>query len=687
MNIKFTTKRLLVATMAAVATFSAINTNAQEVTNGNWYELTLAGTGNYATDANWYNTTSAKAGFVPAFGFFEWANISSVAGAHATVNSDIPGIVVNGNASNPMSLYVGYNTGDSGELTLSSGGILSVERESARTNADTSADNNNQNDAGWIVIGRQGTGVLNMNGGTLNGLPDVSGDQQDTWMMVGSFDGGGTGTLNMTSGTINMGDTSDPANAARLYIGRGAVQGGGTGTMNMTGGTINTGRFLSFGTGASHAHISGGTINTNDLFWTNQMTITGPNASINTNTITITDIATVNHVVTAGGGSAINVADSGSIAGTLNVDVSAAPASIGDSWTIINNTGAAVLGGGFTTVTSNSSIAGTAVRVNNAGGDGNDVVATLEKTLTLNINRDTGAATVVDINGGIEIAAYQILSASGGILSGNFNALGAGFDTVTVGVNEIVETNLTGNKTFGVGESFNLGNVFGKPLPVGQSVSIDTVELNYLDSADNIMKSANVAVEGTSNSVKLIVNKSTGEMTIVSDVAKDFDIAAYGIKSESGSLVAANAVSLDDAFDSGASNANAISESLLEGGVTLVSLSETSLGDAFDVAGTEDLVLELVIDGEGTARGNFVQDGSSLVDQADLDYVMANFDTLGLEALAAVRNNFGQVSEETRVITGIVEYDAGIVAAIPEPTTFALLGLSSFLLTSRRKNA
>ena len=72
-------------------------------------------------------------------------------------------------------------------------------------------------------------------------------------------------------------------------------------------------------------------------------------------------------------------------------------------------------------------------------------------------------------------------------------------------------------------------------------------------------------------------------------------------------------------------NANAISESKLDGGVELVSMSENSLGNIFDTAGTEDLVLELVIAGEGLTKGNFVQDGDSMVNQADLDWVMAHF--------------------------------------------------------------
>ena len=103
--------------------------------------------------------------------------------------------------------------------------------------------------------------------------------------------------------------------------------------------------------------------------------------------------------------------------------------------------------------------------------------------------------------------------------------------------------------------------------------------------------------------------------------------------------------------------------------------------------GEQDLVAEILIAGEGTTKGNFVQDGDSLVNQADLDYVMANFDELGLEALFLVRNNFGSVSEEQRIMQIAVNYASGGVVAIPEPTTFALLGLSSMLLTTRRKKA
>ena len=58
---------------------------------------------------------------------------------------------------------------------------------------------------------------------------------------------------------------------------------------------------------------------------------------------------------------------------------------------------------------------------------------------------------------------------------------------------------------------------------------------------------------------------------------------------------------------------------------------------------------------------------------------------VGLEELALVRNNFNSVSEEARILTIAAEYVTTGVASIPEPTTFALLGLSSMFLTARRK--
>lgn len=697
MKMKFSTKSLLVASMASIAAFSAINANAQAVTNGNWYELRFDETsGNWNNDDNWDNiTNTSSSGFAPSYGFFEWANVSSSTGvAHATVNNNIPGIVVDGLESNPMSLYVGYNAGDQGVVTINSGGTLAVEFESARVNNDTSADNNNQNDAGWIVFGRQGKGTLNMNGGTLIGRSDITGDQGDSWMMVGSFDGG-TGVMNMTSGTVQLGDTSSTDNTARFYIGRGNDPAtGGKGTLNMSGGTIDVGSFRSFGAGDTHSHFSGtATLKTNELWTVRNTTITGHQVSITTGSLNLDTGSTTNVVVTANGASAINASGAINVNGTVNVDLTNAGASVGDSWMLVNNTGT-----GQATIGANAVVntvgaaAGTMIRVNTQGGDGNDLVGVLDKALTLTVNRDTGSATITDVLGGVKMGAYRIGSGANGINGANLNPLGGDFDLITATPGEIVETQFTGSKTFSAGESANLGNIFAKPLPVGQTISTDNLTFQYLDPATNQLLDGIIEVSGSRNNLVLTVNKSTGEVTVTSDITKDIKIAGWGIKSSSGSLEAGNRQTLHADLDDGANSDTALSQSKFEDGVVISAMSTTSLGNIFDLSGEEDLEFEFVLVGEdgaaGEANGNFVQDGNSVVDGADLQEVADTFDEPNaLERLFAVRNNINTVSEETRIIQGVIVYDSGVVASIPEPTTFALLGMTSLVLASRRKRA
>lgn len=149
--------------------------------------------------------------------------------------------------------------------------VVRLAPNEARLNAGQSGE------AQWLVIGDNASGELTLNGGTLN----VSG-VGDSWTIIayGPSDVGiltinsgtmttnnrvyvgfqGTGTLNMNGGTLNVGDGASDT----FGIGYGEGFTTGKGTVNLAGGTINVAGTLTMSSPAGcvgKLNITGGTMN------------------------------------------------------------------------------------------------------------------------------------------------------------------------------------------------------------------------------------------------------------------------------------------------------------------------------------------------------------------------------------------------------------------------------------------
>ena len=178
-------------------------------------------------------------------------------------------------------LYIGNeNAGASGTYTLSGAGSLSVANE--------------------VVVGREsGTGVLNVNGGTITTTGNGN-------MYIGRRNG--TGTLNQTAGVISVikefgvGTRDDNkigigtynlsggslAATNNIFIGK---ELGSSGTMTMTGGTMSTSDKLQIGhnQGTGVLTQSGGTVNVQ-----NEVYIGNENSGSSVGTYTLSGSAELN---------------------------------------------------------------------------------------------------------------------------------------------------------------------------------------------------------------------------------------------------------------------------------------------------------------------------------------------------------------------------------------------------------
>ncbi len=221
-------------------------------------------------------------------------------------------------------MIVGHNNGTG--TVVQSGGSISVNNELYIGNENASASGTYTlsgtgalNVANEVVVGREsGTGILNVNGGTLT----TSGNGN---MYIGRRNG--TGTLNQSNGVIivnrefGVGTRDDNkigtgtynlsggslSAANNIFIGK---EQGSSGTMDMTGGTMSTSDKLQIGHNQATGVLtqSGGTINVqNEVFIGNENNA----SSVGTYTLSGTGVLNVGNEVIVG-------RDNGT--GTFNLD-------------------------------------------------------------------------------------------------------------------------------------------------------------------------------------------------------------------------------------------------------------------------------------------------------------------------------------------------------------------------------
>lgn len=370
-----------------------------------------------------------------------------------------------------------------------------------------------------------------------------------------------------------------------------------------------------------------------------------------------------------------------------------------------------------------------------AGGNGQQLVLGLQNVLTLTVDADSGAASIVSPSGDtINITSYGIASAGGQLNPAGWTS----FDSQNISTFDAVGPQDANNldelagpidaSTQGSAPIDSLGESIGSPFAAGQPFGVvPDLTFEYTTTDNEIVQGA-VVLTGLDavNNLLLTVDPSTGMGELKNSSNTTLELKGYTIFSDSDSLQPGNGnwLSLDDqnVDQTGAGGADGY---VLEANATTDSLSELipdsldpskeertltlspgesySMGGLFNTSGTQDLSLQFVLEVQGL-DGDY--NGDSTVNIADYTVWRDNLgsnavlpgDTTPGDVSAADyqvwKDNFGMSGSGggLEVFDGVVQYGtvptgalAG-VQAIPEPATwFSLLcGLVGLLFYRRR---
>jgi hypothetical protein len=345
----------------------------------------------------------------------------------------------------------------------------------------------------------------------------------------------------------------------------------------------------------------------------------------------------------------------------------------------------------------------------------------IQQMPVLNVNRDTGAATISNPGTtGVPLDGYTIGSALGGLSSANWQSLednpgvaGAGWFEGDTTANRLSEVRSSGTSTLAGPGSWSLGNIFQPQPPTQFGVSPDDVTFQYNDpeTQSTVTGTVNYTGIGLINNLALFVDPATGNVKIRNTSPFNVQIDGYTISSASGALNSNPTLwtSLQDQpgaapnWFEGFLTDNRVSEVMSTGTTTLNANSVTTfdLGGLFKTGGTQDLVFEFLQAGNaqpttgvvryaaaptpGGVTGDYNNNGT--VDAAD--YVLwrnggplqnegATPGTTSPEDYNVWRANFGKMG------AGAGAALAGS-SAVPEPATFGLLVMAVTALVARRR--
>ena len=381
------------------------------------------------------------------------------------------------------------------------------------------------------------------------------------------------------------------------------------------------------------------------------------------------------------------------LGGTLALEFNGVTPSLGSSWTIAD---AARVNGQFANVTGPSLPLGQQIFVStSAGGNGQQVTATIANQLLLSINSATGVASIHNLWAGSdeEIDAYSITDASGHLNPGGWKSLqsegGAGWEAANAAGNHLSELNLNGSLTIAGNSSIDLGALYATPTHI--SLLPPSIGFSYRLVTGEV-RTGVVAI--TPNTLVLQVDPSSGETRIINPSGFDVELDGYSITSLSGALDSSQWSSLQGQGHTGWEEANAgsthLSELNLEGSLTIENQDVDSgipLGKVF-VGGGQDLQFSFHL--PSSAIGDYNSDG--VVDAADYTVWRNNLGApagtlpndsatgpIGIEQYHNWKANFGTVSTGGGMYVGLVEYVswAGgplpMSQPVPEPATWLLI--------------
>ncbi len=560
----------------------------------------------------------------------------------------------------------------------------------------------------------------------LNFIPDHAiGDGENAYIENGGLayvtsDGG------IYPGRIVIGEASGTSGAVEVRSGGvmralvgGAVNGNitvgsasGTGTLTvLPGGTMSAESSLVSGNNAANSIVVGGA-------GAGTASLTAGSAQLNavTHVYSNADFAVggalafgsqgnSNYIVQATGNNAsgkITAGGTANLNGSLTLDIGYTPA-LGDSWTVLQ---ADSFNGSFSSINSNLSLAynQNLVATKVASGGQMDYKIGLEEVLVLEVNRDTGVATLTHPGSStVQLDGYFIGS-EGGLLNASPSAwtslseggqLGADWIETDQRADNIGELKIGADATFGADVS--LGAIYN-PLAGEFGANVDDLQFTFRRSSDGAQIPGVVQYTGSkANTLVLQVDPSgSGDTLLRNTSATTVEIDGYEILSAAGSLDTAGWTGIDGAgtdwVEAINNSANQLVEFNTTGFTTLAPGATLNLGDLFD-GSAQDLDFNFLLMGEEEATagvvvyeayvppaGDFNNDG--IVNAADYTVYRDNLGAAGLpndNGLGTVgeahyelwRDNYGATSGAA----------SSVASAVPEPSSVAMvvvmLGLSA----------
>lgn len=504
-------------------------------------------------------------------------------------------------------------------------------------------------------------------------------DEPTGGLLLGRFDdpSGLEGTLEVRNGgsltIVNNGTTQ-----GQLLVG--TFDGGGiTGTLDIQSGGSVTTSFMDIRGGDSSATLSGtASLDATLINVSNDLRLNGPNVAVNTGTLQLFGGGTLVAGITGTTHAAINVNGLARLGGNVQLDFSGHTPVVGNSWTLINAGGVA---GNFGTqiVNSNASLnPGEAFILSKSS---TQVDVSLERVLTLQVNRDSGAVSIDnDSSASLGFSAYSVRSDSGLLNSGAWQSLASGpfssFQEANPSVNQLGEINPaapTGDASFASSSSQSLGSVYTKPTaPFGTALN-DDLEFSYQRDSDGKTITGLVEYTGTllANNLILSIDPASGNAVVKNDSDTSLNIDSYTIDSDSNSLLT-SWNSLADQGETGWTEASPTTDRVSElnptSALTLNPGETFTLNGLWNTGGLQD-ISDLGFQFRDTALGTF--DGIIEFASAGAADADGDGDVDGADFLALQRDNPASIPQwEAAYPSGAL---ASSVATVPEPMALSLI--------------
>ncbi len=604
--------------------------------------------------------------------------------------------------------------------------------------APAGPDGNYDNDDNWFSAALElrfrpdysvgdGERAFIENGGTA--FVDTNVPYSPGQLVMGSA-GGTSGTLEVQSGGVLASRVGTAVNG-NITVG----SSGGVGTLR-----VLPGGMLSAETSIVEGSNSSNSIQVGDLAGPGTATLTGsstslasrvqvyPNAAFSvTGAGTFLSSATYTSEVTGNGTNGkIDVGATASLGGKLVLDFNGYMPSVGHNWNVLQAT---AYSGDFSSITTNAPLASNQnfiVTKPDVGGGKKGYNVSLEEVLVLEVNRNTGIATVTHPgSSSILLDGYYVGSdvgalAPGGRVSVNGqSSLGTDWVDTAATANNVGELKIANDGTVPGGNvaSISLGSIFDATAgPFGQNN--EDLEFVYRRSSDGAKIPGRIQYVGDKfNTLVLQVDPTgVGDAYLRNPSNKTAIIDSYEVLSATGRLSTAGWDSLDEQNYEGTdtwlellSNANQIGEVNQSGFTTLAPGASLNLGPLY-LGGAQDLEFNFLqmddTEGVGTSgivlytpytvlQGDYNSDG--IVNAADYtvwrNHLNQSFSLSGENPGAATpgvvdqedysfwKSRFGATSNPGS--------GGQAASAVPEPASWMLVAVASLLIgygSPRRKD-